>query len=321
MLLASAFISLAAAGNSPQVPKAQLTVIATGILSAWGNANLVCLGENHGSLADAALRRALVEHTDFLTTVDVIVFEGASGIHQQLLDRFIVDGEALSREALQPIWQDAGRGVLWQLPLYEELLRTVRRVNLTVPRPQRVRLIGGALPIPWEKVTTAEDLRPWIDRERHLQRLIQREVLDRALKGLAIFGSFHCEKQGASFAAALQRETPGRVWSAFPFAGEQGARDGRARLGLGVATRLVPITGTEQASKPAGAAFFEGHAYSGASFGDLLDAVIDYGAITDVVLDVDEDTLDPTFRRELARRDQLWREALALWPALTSVSG
>ncbi len=295
----------------PQVPRARSAEIAAGILSAWDGADLVCLGETHGSLADDALRTALVEHPGFPGTVDVIVLESASGVHQRLLDRFVLDGEELSRQDLQPIWRDAGRGVFWELPIYEAFLRTVRRVNLGVPRPRRVRLLGGALPIPWRQIATAEDLLPWLDREGHLRRWVQREVLDRGLKGLAVFGSFHCEKRGASFAAVLHTQQPGRVWSAFAFAGERGAREGRARLGVGAQPALVPVAGTEHAGKPAGAAFFEGHAYNGALFGELLDAVIVHG-VPDVVLGVDEDALDPAFRREVARRDRLRREAARL---------
>ncbi len=300
------------AGGPPPAPKAGLTEVAAGILATWDDADLVCLGENHGSMADAALRTAVVEHPGFVDTVDVIVMEGASGVHHRLLDRFVVDGEEMSREALRPIWRDAGRGVMWELPMYEELLRTVRRVNLGVPRARRVRVVGGAVPIPWTEVATAEDLLPWLDRERHLRELIEREVLRPGLKGLTIFGSFHCEKQGASAVAALGAAQRRRVWSAFGFSGEDGAREGRVLLGLGPRPALVPITGTAHAGKPAGAAFFEGHAYSGVLLGDLLDAVIHHGAAPDAVLSVDEETLDPAFRAEVARRDRLRREATRL---------
>lgn len=308
-LLVLFLASLSTACNAPPTAKDPLATIATGILSAWHKADLVCLGETHGSLADAALRTALLNHPQFLTTVDVIVLESASGIHQQLIDRFIVGGEKLTREDLQPIWRDAGRGVFWELPLYEEFLRTVRRINLTVPRSQRVRVLGGAVAIPWQQVVTAEDLLPWTDRETLLHRLLQEEVFDKQLKALAIYGSFHCEKEGASAAAALHLEKPGRVFSVFAFSDAQGAHEGRTRLGLGPEPALVPVTGTKHAGKKVGASFFKGHTYSGARFGDLLDAVIFYGSIPNEVLNADEDALDPIFRREVARRDRLWREA------------
>lgn len=75
---------------------------------------------------------------------------------------------------------------------------------------------------------------------------------------------------------------------------------------------LIQVVGTERASQPVGGAFFEGHAYSGALFGELLDAVIDYGDLQDVVLALDESTLDLDFRREVERRDRLKREATTL---------
>lgn len=299
---------LSACGPTGSVDE-RFGVIVDGILSAWSDADLVCLGENHGSQLDADLRLALVEDPAFLDTVDVVVLESASGVHQGLLDRFILEGEELTREQLQPIWRDAGRGAPWELPIVEELLRAVRRVNLGVPRPRRVRVIGGAVPIPWETIRRPEDLMPWVDRERLLGETIRREIFARNLEGLAVFGSFHCEKTGTSFAAALHREYPGRVWSAFAFAPESGVREGAARLGLGPEPILVPITTTAFADEPAGAAFFEGHAFSGATFGQLLDAAISYGNVPDTVSFVDEETLDPAFRREISRRDRLQREA------------
>ncbi len=279
------------------------------LLSAWERADLVCLGETHGRRLDGALQRALARHPAFADTVDVVVLESASGVHQELLDRFVLEGAILSREELQPIWRDAGRGAPWELPAVEELLRTIRAVNRELPRDQRVRVLAGAVPIPWGQVQTPEDLVPWLDREAHLAKISKEKVLDRGLRGLAIYGAYHCEKAGSSLAARLERVAPGRVWSVFALAAGEMAAASRERLGIGPEMTLVPVTGHDLADRAAGDAFFEGHLYSEKRFGDLVDAVISYGGAPDAMETIDEDSLPLDFRRELERRDRLRREA------------
>ncbi len=107
-----------------------LSTVAGDILSLWDEADLVCLGETHGSVLDQAMREALVAHPRFAATVDVIVIEFANPLHQALLDRLVLEGEPLSREQLRPIWLDAGLGEVWELPLYEAFLRAVARLSL-----------------------------------------------------------------------------------------------------------------------------------------------------------------------------------------------
>jgi uncharacterized iron-regulated protein len=68
-----------------------------GILAAWGKADVVCLGEDHGSKNDSDLRIALVEDPDFARKVRLIMIESASVTRQDLLDRFILEGGDLTR--------------------------------------------------------------------------------------------------------------------------------------------------------------------------------------------------------------------------------
>jgi hypothetical protein len=89
------------------------------IVSAWKTADVVCLGEDHDRLYDNELRIAVVRHPDFPRLVRAIVVELANPVHQDLLDRFILDGAALSREDMAPIWRDASNPEVWESPLYE----------------------------------------------------------------------------------------------------------------------------------------------------------------------------------------------------------
>ncbi len=104
------------------------------ILAAWKSADVVCLGEDHGRYFDNELRLALVRHPAFPATVRAVVVEMANPVHQDLLDRFILDGAAMSRDELAPIWRDATNPEVWESPIYEELLRAIRDVNKGLTR-------------------------------------------------------------------------------------------------------------------------------------------------------------------------------------------
>ena len=54
----------------------------------------------------------------------------ANPVHQDLLDRFILDTASMSRDELAPIWRDATNPEVWESPLYEGLLRAIRDVNV-----------------------------------------------------------------------------------------------------------------------------------------------------------------------------------------------
>lgn len=198
-----AFLLLAAAGcSAPEVEE---------ILAFWDEADLVCLGEEHGSRADAALRLALVAHPRFAATVDVVLVEFASPLHQELLDRFVVGGEELDRTALRPLWLDAGLGEFWESPVYEELLRAIREVNLGLPPAERVRVVAGAAPVDWSAVDSAEGLVPYLDRQRIFAARATEVVLAPGLQGLAVYGAAHCARDGAGFPAALPPALAARV--------------------------------------------------------------------------------------------------------------
>jgi hypothetical protein len=123
--------------------KARLQNIVNGILLAWDKADVVCLGEDHGSKNDSDLRITLVEHPDFVRKVKAVIVEFADSNHQDVLDRLALDGEDIPREQLRALWKDTSGMVTWESPIYEAFLRAVRKVNLALPRDQRLRLIAG----------------------------------------------------------------------------------------------------------------------------------------------------------------------------------
>jgi hypothetical protein len=255
-----------------EATRARLQGIVKGILAAWDKADVVCLGEDHGRKNDSDLRIALIEHPDFIRKVNVIIVEFANTNHQDILDRLALEGEDLPRDKLRVVWSDVGNPDLWESPIYEAFLRTVRRVNLKVARNQRVRLLGG-------------DNSNERNRGRFIREAVSREILSKGLKGLAIYGAGHCECRGMGFPGELESQYPGKIWAAFNF---YDVEKGRRVFGLGDEPKLIPITGTDKAKIPAGKMFFTGRYNDPATLGDIANAIVYYGNAREVIVSPDK---------------------------------
>lgn len=249
-----------------ETTRARLQTIVKGILAAWDKFDVVCLGEDHGSKNDSDLRIALVEDPNFVRKVRVIMIESANVAHQDVLDRFVLDGEDMPRDKLRVVWSDATGAEVWASPIYEAFIRAVQKANLKVPREQRVRLLAGDDP-------------KNSNRGRFIREAVSREILDKGLKGLAIYGAGHCVNYGGGFPGELAGKYPGRIWSAFQFFNVD---EGRRVLELGDAPALIPITGTDKAKLSSGRIFFLGRNNDGLTLGDNADAVVYFGNVKDV---------------------------------------
>jgi hypothetical protein len=255
-----------------EAAKARLQNIVKGILADWDQADVVCLGEDHGSKNDSDLRIALIEHPDFVRKVNAIIVEFADSIHQDVLDRLALEGEDIPRELLRVVWKDTSGKAVWESPIYEAFLRAVRKVNLAVPRNRRVRLIAG-------------DNSTEMNRGRFIREAVSREILDKGLKGLAVYGSGHCECRGMGFPGELSDKYPGRIWASSSF---YDVDEGRRVFGLGDEPKLILITGTDKAKIPAGKMFLLGRYNDSATLGDIFNAIVYYGSARDVKVSPDK---------------------------------
>jgi hypothetical protein len=255
-----------------QATKARLQNIVKGLLAAWDKADVVCLGEDHGSKNDSDLRIALIEHPDFARKVNAIIIEFADTMHQNLLDRLALEGEDIPRDQLRVVWKDTSGKAVWESPIYEAFLRAVRKVNLALPRNRRVRLIAG-------------DNSTERNRGRFIREAVSREILDKDLKGLAVYGSGHCECRGMGFPGELGVKYPGRIWAASSF---YDVDEGRRAFGLGEEPKLIPISGTDKVKLPAGKMFILRNYNDPATLGDLFNAIVYYGGVRDVKVPPDK---------------------------------
>ena len=286
------------------------------ILDAWKTADVVCLGEDHDRYYDNELRLALVRHPAFARTVRAIVVELANPVHQDLLDRFALDGAAMSREELAPVWRDATNPEVWESPIYGELLRAVQEVNLRLPPSQRVRILAGDSKVDWSKITRGEELIPFMNRGGNIREIIATQVLDAHLKALAIYGAGHCNKRGTGFPGELaDRFGKERFWSISPLIRTTGVEKGRVIFGLGAEPAYVLLAGSRWEAMPvedmltAALARFQ--------MGQVYDAIVYHGDVPDRVVAADMATLKARMGPELDRRARILADAVKIrkqWP-------
>jgi len=306
-----AVIALASSRSAIGQVQQRYASVVDQILAAWKSADVVCLGEDHDRYFDNELRIALVRHPAFARTVRAVVVEMANPVHQDLLDRFILDGAAMSRDELAPIWRDATNPEVWESPIYEALLRAIREVNLKLDRDQRVRVIGGDSKVDWAAVKRPEDLIPLMNRGANIREIIATQVLEPHLKALAIYGAGHCSKVGTGFPGELgPRYGKERLWGISPFVRAAGAAKGRGLFGLGDEPAYVLIAGSRWADTPVDDMLIPG--LSRFVFGQLYDAIAYHGNAPDSVVGPDMTALRAAMGPELDRRAKMLSDAVKL---------
>src|SRR5215211_6782184 len=126
----------------------------SGVLRAFQTHSVVLLGEVHRSAEVHAFLRAMVASPDFARTVDDVVLEATNVRYQPILDRFIA-GDSVPRDSLRLVWRNSTQLLLWDSPVYEELVETIRTANRKLPAGHKLRVLASDPPIDWSSVHTA----------------------------------------------------------------------------------------------------------------------------------------------------------------------
>ena len=281
------------------------------ILGLWEDADVVALGEKHGSRLDSEVRIALVGHPRFVEVVDFVVVEFANGHRQDVLDRYIA-GETVPRSELVTVWRDTGYET-WDSPNYEAFLAAVRDANAEAAKERRVRVIAGDVPIDWESMNSGRELLQYADRGDYPTHLVDCQILAAGRKGLLVYGALHVlHGPGDSFVTALDGTYPGRVrtligalWSEETMAGL------RSTLGLGAEPELIHL----RDGRRRGLAEVRGWDFWGLDgfpgrpplpLGEAVDGIIYYGDARDEIVSIDPTSYDdPVYRSQRERRDSL----------------
>ena len=163
------------------------------ILDAFKSHSIVALAEgDHGNQPAHDFRMTLLRDPAFPSVVNDIVVEAGNARYQPVMDRFLLCDRVADVE-LREAWQNTTVAEpLWDLPIYAELFRSVRALNLASPQGPHVRLLLGDPPIDWNDVRSAADLGKWLaERDSYPASVILREVLEKHRRALIIYGDGH----------------------------------------------------------------------------------------------------------------------------------
>jgi hypothetical protein len=166
------------------------------VLDTFRTHTVVALGEgSHGNEQAHRFRLALLRDPRFAAIVNDIVVESGSARYQDVMDRF-VSGEEVPRDILSRAWWDTTQPTpIWDLPIYEEMFRTVRAVNASLPHERQLRVLLGDPSVNWESIHTLADLTEAAQRDPHAADVVRREVLAKGRRALLIYGDDHFAKR------------------------------------------------------------------------------------------------------------------------------
>lgn len=195
-LVALLCASVTASGAAQSQPQPGEPV--AGILAAFKTHRIVGVPDAHRNTAIHAFLLSLIRDRRFPAVVNDIVVEFGNALHQDLVDRF-VRGDDVPYESLRKSWLDTTQAQpASDTPQAEEVIRTVRAVNASLPRNRQVRVLLGDPPINWDDVKTKADHLKWIAmRETFPADLIQREVLAKGRRALVVYGVMHLQRKNA----------------------------------------------------------------------------------------------------------------------------
>lgn len=172
------------------------------ILDAFADHDVVGLsdGRTHTDEKSMELKVALIRSPRFAAMPIDVAVENGNARYQDVMDRY-VRGEDVPFSELRRVWDDTTQpqtvnGADYISPVYVAL----RDVNRPLPRAQQHRAILGDPPIDWSAVHTHDEFQKWLaKRDESGAKMIQKEILVKGRKALAIYGGGHLQrKQQAS---------------------------------------------------------------------------------------------------------------------------
>jgi hypothetical protein len=193
-LAAFAALSLppTAAAQTDGVPATPVDPV-TAIVNAFGDHDIVALGDAHGNVQSQNFLKVLIRDPRFAAVANDIVVEFGNARYQDVIDRF-VRGEAVDERSLRSVWQNTT--VANEIPVDQAFFETVRAVNATLPPDRRLRVLLSDPPIDWATVKTRQDHFAWLAmRDTYPAALVQIEVLAKRRRALLVYGQLHFQRR------------------------------------------------------------------------------------------------------------------------------
>jgi hypothetical protein len=198
--------------SSQDQPEANPRPAARLIARLLADYDLVAIGESHSVSEAGRFYRRLLRNEAFQMAVDDLVVEFGNARYQGTIDRY-VRGRRVSRRAFRAVWRNTTQVGSWDAPMYRQFFQTVRRVNRSLPRAERLRVVLADPPIKWSEVDTFQDWdRYALEREHHFAKIIRREVFEKDHKAVLIAGLLHVRRGESELIRLLDRWRPGRTF-------------------------------------------------------------------------------------------------------------
>ena len=167
-----------------------------GIIKLFETYRIVMLGEIHECRQEYDLLGRLVAAPGFADHVNDIVLEFGNAKYQDVVDRYAA-GENVAIEQVQGAWRDTVGAMGPVSPVYGEFYKTVRTVNLQLPKERRLRLVLGDPPIDWSRVRSREDIALYLPfRDQFYAGVVRYQVLAKGRRALLIMGEGHFRRSG-----------------------------------------------------------------------------------------------------------------------------
>jgi hypothetical protein len=157
---------------------------------------LVALAERHLLQEWHDFATALLLHPALPAKLTDIVVEFGNALHQEIADRYVLEGKPVATSDLQKVWRyTIGGNILWDAPVYAQFFRTVRAANAARPPGRRLRVLLADPPFDPAMVRGVGDgpyLRSATERrDAHYAGVVEREVLKKGRRALLIAGAAH----------------------------------------------------------------------------------------------------------------------------------
>jgi hypothetical protein len=176
------------------------------ILKALDTHDIVGFGEAHISENEHQVIQALLSDPRFPMKVNDLIVEFGNSHYQSVVDRYVA-GEPVSENELRATWRNALFFMVWDRPIYEQVFQKIREINQKLTPDHRVRILLVEPPFEWSTVTSATEFnRLDLQRDQYYADRIEREVLSRGRKAVAIFGTLHFLRTPYWSGAAVARD-------------------------------------------------------------------------------------------------------------------
>jgi hypothetical protein len=185
--------------------------------------------------------------------VDDIAVEGGNALYQGLLDDYIA-GVDVALADVRKVWRNTTGPNAGFSTFYEQLFPLVRRVNARLPAAKRFRVLACDPPIDWSKITSPDDLEPFLDRDASIAAVIERESLAKGRKVLLLFGIHHLQHGPDNSSAVARYEANGYVGVTYVIGDHRGFANNsalgkdndelEARMASWPTPSIMPIAGT-----------------------------------------------------------------------------